>query len=61
MLVELLADLPHDGRMLAEKTLQELAGEWAPTVALQGDDALSRRFATRPGPVGGALSTGQHC
>ena len=61
VLIDLLADLPHDGRVQAESALRDLAGEWSPTPALQGDDELSRRFAARPGPAGGVPWTEPLC
>jgi HEAT repeat protein len=44
VLIELIADLPAAQRKQAEEVLQELAGEWAPAVSLQGDDDVSRRI-----------------
>jgi HEAT repeat protein len=43
-LIDLLAELPTDERDLAEQALRQLAGDWAPTPALAGDDDLSRKI-----------------
>jgi HEAT repeat protein len=43
-LIDLLAELPADERPPAEQALQKLAGEWAPSPALAGDDDLSRKL-----------------
>ncbi len=44
VLIELIAELPPETRKEVESLLGELAGEWAPGVALSGDDAISRRI-----------------
>ena len=41
VLIDLLADVPADERRLAEQALQQLAGDWSPAPAVQGDDALA--------------------
>jgi HEAT repeat protein len=43
-LIDLVAELPADERPVAEQALRHLAGEWAPTPALAGDDDLSRKL-----------------
>jgi HEAT repeat protein len=44
VLIDLLGELSSDQRRPVEDALQQLAGEWAPTPPLQGDDAVSRRI-----------------
>jgi HEAT repeat protein len=44
VLIDLLGELPAGQRRPVEEALQQLAGEWAPTPPLPGDDAVSRRI-----------------
>jgi HEAT repeat protein len=44
VLIDLLGELPAEGRRRAEQALQELAGEWAPSPPLARDDEVSRRI-----------------
>jgi HEAT repeat protein len=44
VLIDLLAELPLAQRQLAEYTLQELAGEWAPNPVLKGGDEVSGKI-----------------
>jgi HEAT repeat protein len=44
VLIDLLADVPPEQRQQAEDVLHRLAGEWAPSPALKGDDDISRRI-----------------
>jgi HEAT repeat protein len=44
VLIDLLAELPPEPRKQVEDVLLDLAGDWAPGVALPGDDDISRRI-----------------
>jgi HEAT repeat protein len=44
VLIDLLAELPPAQRQPIEELLRELAGAWAPTVTLAGDDDISRHI-----------------
>jgi HEAT repeat protein len=44
VLIDLLAELAPAQRRPCEELLQELAGEWAPILALAGDDDVSRQI-----------------
>ena len=44
VLIDLLTELPPDGRRQAEQALQQLAGDWSPSPPLAGDDELSRKI-----------------
>jgi HEAT repeat protein len=44
VLIDLIGELPPAPRKQAEAVLQQLAGEWTPTVDIQGDDDVSRRI-----------------
>jgi hypothetical protein len=44
VLIDLLADLPAAQSRLAEQALQELAGEWSPSLTFARDDEVSRRI-----------------
>src|SRR4029077_1557616 len=43
-LIDLLAEVSPEERRLAEKTLEQLAGELSPSPALAGNDELSRKL-----------------
>jgi HEAT repeat protein len=43
VLIDLLAELPQVHRAPIEAVLQQMAGEWSPNPALQGDDDVSRK------------------
>ena len=43
VLIDLLAELPPAHRAPIEAFLQQLAGEWSPTLSFQGDDDVSRK------------------
>ncbi len=44
VLIDLLGELPREQRRPVEEALQQLAGEWSPAPAVQGDDAVARRI-----------------
>jgi HEAT repeat protein/outer membrane protein assembly factor BamB len=44
VLIDLLAELPVEQRRRVEEFLQQLAGEWAPTVNFQGEDEIARKI-----------------
>jgi HEAT repeat protein len=44
VLIDLMAELPPAPRKPAEDLLKQLAGEWAPALALAGEDEISRRI-----------------
>jgi HEAT repeat protein len=44
VLIDLLGELPPDGRRQAEEALQKLAGDWSPSPPLAGDDEVSRKI-----------------
>jgi HEAT repeat protein len=44
VLIDLLGELPAEGRNQAEKALQQLAGNWSPSPPLAGDDEVSRKI-----------------
>jgi HEAT repeat protein len=44
VLIDLLAELPHDERVSVEQFLRTLAGEWAPAANFKGEDDVARKI-----------------